>query len=169
MRLARVKRGTARAKSIVKRKGKDSAMKHRKFILTAAILTGSLGLGAQITSAQTRPVGNPLENRNSEKQFEQRNSPISGNQQDMTGMSADDINQAKEALKARGLNPGPMNGSVDSQTRQALREFQQDNDLPATGSLDQQTAGKLGVTVGRDTSSVEPRGDRSSYPHGHSD
>ena len=142
-------------------------MKHRKFILTAAILTGSLGLGAQITSAQTKLVGNPLENRNSEKQFEQRNSAISGNQQDMTGMSADDINQAKEALKARGLNPGPMNGSVDSQTRQALREFQQDNDLPATGSLDQQTAGKLGVTVGRDT--VEPRGDRSSYPDGHSD
>lgn len=144
-------------------------MKHRKFILTAAILTGSLGLGAQITSAQTKPVGNPLENRNSEKQFEQRNSPISGNQQDMTGMSADDINQAKEALKARGLNPGPMNGSVDSQTRQALREFQQDNDLPATGSLDQQTAGKLGVTVGRDTGSVEPHGDRGPYSHGHSD
>jgi peptidoglycan hydrolase-like protein with peptidoglycan-binding domain len=142
-------------------------MKHRKFILTAAILTGSLGLGTQMTSAQTRPVGNPLENRNSEKQFEQRNSPVSG--KDMNGMSADDINQAKEALRAKGLNPGPMNGSVDSQTRQALREFQQDNDLPATGSLDQQTAGKLGVTVGRDTGSAEPRGDRSSYSHGHSD
>jgi peptidoglycan hydrolase-like protein with peptidoglycan-binding domain len=145
-------------------------MKHRNLILTAAILTGTLGLRAQITSAQTKPVGtNPLENRNSEKQFEQRNSSISGNQQDMTGMSADDINQAKEALRAKGLNPGPMNGSVDSQTRQALREFQQDNDLPATGNLDQQTAGKLGVTVGRDAGSVEPHGDRGPYSHGHSD
>src|SRR6184192_3927465 len=118
-------------------------MKHRKFILTAAILTGSLGLGAQITSAQAKPVGNPLENRNSEKQFEQRNSPISGNQQDMTGMSADDINQTKEALKAKGLNPDPMNRSVDSQTQQTLHEFQQDNNLPTTGSLDQQTTEKL--------------------------
>jgi peptidoglycan hydrolase-like protein with peptidoglycan-binding domain len=125
-------------------------MKHRKSILTATMVIGTIGVASQSTFAQTQPVGtNPLENRNSEKQFEQRYSPpISGSQQDMSGISADDINQAKEALRAKGFNPGPMDGRVNSQTREALRDFQKDHDLPVTGSLDQQTAGKLGVTVG---------------------
>ena len=140
-------------------------MKHRKSILTAAIVVGTIGLGNQNTFAQTQPVGtNPLENRNSEKQFEEKYSPpISGSQQDMSGISADDINQAKEALRAKGFNPGPMDGRVNSQTREALRDFQKDHNLPVTGNLDQQTAGKLGVTVGRDTSSMQPRDDSSHY------
>jgi peptidoglycan hydrolase-like protein with peptidoglycan-binding domain len=41
---------------------------------------------------------------------------------------------------------------MDAQTQQALRDFQKANDLTATGVLDQQTAGKLGVQLGAGTS-----------------
>ena len=61
-------------------------------------------------------------------------------------VSGDDIKKAKEALKAKGLNPGPIDGTLDSKTQQALRDFQKANKLPVTGVLDAQTAEKLGVT-----------------------
>jgi peptidoglycan hydrolase-like protein with peptidoglycan-binding domain len=145
-------------------------MKSKNLILTAAILTGTIALAAQTTSAQIWAAGNPLENRNAEKQFEQGNSPpTSGSQRDISGISKDDINQVKEALREKGFDPGPMNGTVDRQTRAALSDFQRDNDLPVTGSLDQQTGGKLGVTVGRDTGSVEPQSHMGSYSNRHSD
>jgi peptidoglycan hydrolase-like protein with peptidoglycan-binding domain len=62
-------------------------------------------------------------------------------------VSSDDIKKAKEALKAKGLNPGPIDGTLDSKTQQALRDFQKANKLPVTGVLDAQTAEKLGVTT----------------------
>ena len=61
-------------------------------------------------------------------------------------VSSDDIKKAKEALKAKGLNPGPIDGTLDNKTQQALRDFQKANKLPVTGVLDAQTAEKLGVT-----------------------
>ena len=64
-------------------------------------------------------------------------------------VSSDDIKKAKEALKAKGLNPGPIDGTLDSKTQQALRDFQKANKLPVTGVLDAQTAEKLGVTTWR--------------------
>jgi peptidoglycan hydrolase-like protein with peptidoglycan-binding domain len=122
-------------------------MKQRKWILPAVILFGSLGLIVQSVSAQERPT--------------------SGIQsQGMTNISADDIMKAKEVLKAKGLNPGPIDGTLDSKTQQALREFQQANKLPVTGTLDQQTAKKLGITIGGSgqKSSTQPRGQDTSVP-----
>jgi peptidoglycan hydrolase-like protein with peptidoglycan-binding domain len=145
-------------------------MKHNKAIVTAIILAGSISSVAQPTPAQTQPVRtNPLENRTSEKQYERRQSPTSGTSQEIiSGMSADDVIQVKEALKAEGFNPGPMNGTMDSQTQQALRRFQEHNNLAITGAPDQQTVGKLGVTVGRDADSSQDDGSSHSASHGDS-
>jgi peptidoglycan hydrolase-like protein with peptidoglycan-binding domain len=68
--------------------------------------------------------------------------------------SAQDINNAKEALRAKGLNPGPSDGVWDSRTQQALREFQQAYQLPVTGTLDTRTAEKLGIVLGRQKGST---------------
>ena len=78
--------------------------------------------------------------------------PASGKNQQVTA-STDEIRKAEEALQAKGLNPGPIDGKIDSQTQEALREFQKQNNLPVTGSLDQQTAEKLGVKLGGGTGS----------------
>ena len=139
-------------------------MRNKKGIVTTVILSGSVGLGAQTLLAQAQKGGGtgggrPLENPTSEKQFEQKESPGTGSQEQGTGrmgsqqgatrMSDADIKSVKEALKAKGLNPGPINGTMDSQTQQAIRDFQKTNNLRVTGEVDEQTAAKLGVTIGQ--------------------
>jgi len=59
-------------------------------------------------------------------------------------VTPDDIRSAQQALRAKGLQPGD-DGRLDEQTQEALAKFQKQNNLPATGVLDEKTAAKLGV------------------------
>ena len=61
------------------------------------------------------------------------------------GMGQQDIREAQEALKSQGHDPGPLDGVLGSQTRQALREFQSKNGLKQTGNLDAETKQKLNI------------------------
>ena len=56
-----------------------------------------------------------------------------------------DNKEVQEALKAKGNDPGPIDGRMGPQTRAALKAFQESNGLKATGRLDSQTAEKLGI------------------------
>ncbi|HZA54845.1 MAG TPA: peptidoglycan-binding domain-containing protein, partial [Candidatus Udaeobacter sp.] len=141
-------------------------MKNKKIVLTAVVLSGTVGLGAQTIFAQTG--SRPIENPTSEKQFEGKgkgtsssggmeqgtgtapSQPRGGSQQGLESgsrpiergvsesqfeekgdkgpgraakVSEADVQNIKQALKAKGHNPGPMNGSMDSQTQQAIRDF----------------------------------------------
>lgn len=71
-------------------------------------------------------------------------------------LSRSEILEIERALQARGFDPGNVDGEIDEQTRQALRSFQQANNLRATGDIDAQTARELGV----DVAGVSPRGKR---------
>jgi len=184
-------------------------MKNKKQILTAVVVAGSLGVGAQALFAQTsRPIENPV----SEGQYEgkgsagaqqgtqgrggisggvnqdvdvgvraQGKSPtgtsdrergsrpiensVSESQYEEKGaltLSPTDVQKVKAALRQKGLNPGPMNGDLDAQTQQALREFQQKNNLRVTGTIDDQTAAKLGVTINASGSTRGSTGTRSN-------
>lgn len=147
-------------------------MKRKREILTAVLLSSSLGLGAQSIWAQGAPGGGqsgpriPGQTDPTPEQSgtipERVQRPDVGNQ-GMAGVTADDIKKAKEALKAKGLNPGPMDGVLDGKTQQALRDFQKANKLPVTGNLDPQTAEKLGVTL-NEKGSIPQRGPSSSMP-----
>ncbi|MCZ6906581.1 MAG: peptidoglycan-binding domain-containing protein, partial [Deltaproteobacteria bacterium] len=55
------------------------------------------------------------------------------------------IQQAQERLKARGFDPGPIDGILGPQTRAALNEYQATQRLPTTGVLDEKTRNSLGV------------------------
>lgn len=61
---------------------------------------------------------------------------------------AEDVKHAQEALKSAGHDPGPIDGKIGPQTRQALKAFQGSNGLKETGTLDAQTAKKLGIDKG---------------------
>jgi Putative peptidoglycan binding domain len=169
-------------------------MKRKKQILTAVILSGSVGLGAQSILAQGAPGGGqtgprapgelgPSVPRQTQPTIPGQPSPglpqaepmpgqpgtvpervqrPDAGDQGMAGVTADDIKKAKEALKAKGLNPGPIDGVLDGKTQQALRDFQKANKLPVTGILDSQTADKLGVSL--EKGSTPQRAPGSSIP-----
>jgi peptidoglycan hydrolase-like protein with peptidoglycan-binding domain len=56
-----------------------------------------------------------------------------------------DIKKVQEALREKGYYTAQVDGVLGPQTRAAIRQYQQSENLPATGRLDAQTAGKLGV------------------------
>jgi lipid-binding SYLF domain-containing protein/peptidoglycan hydrolase-like protein with peptidoglycan-binding domain len=71
--------------------------------------------------------------------------------------SKDDIRTAQQALKDKGTYTGPVDGTMNAETKKALRDFQQKNNLEATGTLNHETMTALGVTPhpstkGKDTS-----------------
>lgn len=78
--------------------------------------------------------------------------PDAGSPRDRTAtVSPDDVRKAQQALTANGHNPGSVTGVMDGKTQQALRDFQKAHNLPVTGTLDPQTAQKLGITLGSGT------------------
>ena len=133
-------------------------MREKKWIVTAVILSGGIGLASQTARAQS-VGGRPLENPTSEQHFESKSSPppnAAGEYQGggMADISEADVQNVKEALGREGLTPGPMNGELDMQTQQALRQFQRRNNLPATGTIDAETAARLGVKTPRVDDSI---------------
>jgi hypothetical protein len=184
-------------------------MKRKKQILTAVILSGSVGLGTQSILAQsgtggsapggpsgpsvpgqtgpTAPQPGPGSPRQTQPTIPGQTAPSAPGQTDpMPGQpgtiperverpsagtqqglaSSDNIKKAKEALKAKGHNPGDIDGNMDAKTQQALRDFQKANQLPVTGTLDQRTAEKLGVNLSGDKGSGSQLGPDGSMPRG---
>jgi peptidoglycan hydrolase-like protein with peptidoglycan-binding domain len=128
-------------------------MRSGKLVLTAIALSSGIGLGVQSISAQNVPEG-----QRGGGIPEKMQSPAQSDRSTSSSrVSSDDIKNAKEALKAKGIDPGPINGTLDSKTQQALRQFQQANNLPVTGTLDQATATKLGVRLGSSGASGSSR------------
>lgn len=71
-------------------------------------------------------------------------------------VSPGEVRRTQEALKTRGYDPGVTSGSLHIGTQEALRQFQQDNDLPATGLIDEETAKQLGIDI-RDKTPAAPQ------------
>ncbi len=63
------------------------------------------------------------------------------------GMSPDKVKQIQSALDQKGQHVS-VDGHWGKQTAAALRKFQKQNGLKATGNADQQTMQKLGLTSG---------------------
>jgi peptidoglycan hydrolase-like protein with peptidoglycan-binding domain len=58
------------------------------------------------------------------------------------------VRAAQQALAQRNYYRGSINGQLDDATRQALFQFQADQQLRATGNLDGRTARALGINLG---------------------
>lgn len=56
-----------------------------------------------------------------------------------------DVTKVQKTLRSDGYYQGRVDGLMGPQTRAAIRQYQKSNQLAATGRLDAQTAGKLGV------------------------
>jgi hypothetical protein len=60
-------------------------------------------------------------------------------------MKGERVRSVQEALKAKGYDPGPIDGVFGPKTQTALKEFQKAESLPESGHQDAQTLAKLGV------------------------
>jgi peptidoglycan hydrolase-like protein with peptidoglycan-binding domain len=70
------------------------------------------------------------------------NKPSSG----PAGLSdAQEVRNLQQALKDRGMHPGPVDGIMSRETQASIRAFQKAQKVPVTGRLDSQTREKLGM------------------------
>jgi lipid-binding SYLF domain-containing protein len=65
---------------------------------------------------------------------------------------------AQQALKDKGLYPGPIDGAINAQTKKALRDFQKQNNLKVSGTLNHETMAALGVTSQKSTTTTTKPG-----------
>jgi hypothetical protein len=67
-----------------------------------------------------------------------------------------DVRAAQEALKAKGFDPGEIDGRMGPRTQAAISEFQRSAGLRETGRFDQDTRSQLGIgSNGMDTTGRE--------------
>jgi peptidoglycan hydrolase-like protein with peptidoglycan-binding domain len=67
-----------------------------------------------------------------------------------------DVRKMQQTLQGKGHYRGEVDGVFGLRTRASIRGFQKAENLPVTGQLDTQTAGKLGVRPeGREETGVE--------------
>lgn len=108
-------------------------MKNKKWILAAVAL--SVGLGSGYQPARSQETGS-----------KQEKSPT-GQQAPASKVSQADMMKVEQALKAKGYDPGPVDGKADKETQAAIRAFQEKNNLTATGDMDKPTAEALEVII----------------------
>jgi peptidoglycan hydrolase-like protein with peptidoglycan-binding domain len=64
---------------------------------------------------------------------------------DRDEIDEDDVKVVQQALLERGYYDGPIDGIPGDRTRSSVKEFQQDEELPATGRINAATLEKLHV------------------------
>jgi peptidoglycan hydrolase-like protein with peptidoglycan-binding domain len=60
-------------------------------------------------------------------------------------VDANGVLAAQVALSRYGYDPGPVNGTFNPSTREAVLQFQEARGIRTTGELDSQTAAALGI------------------------
>jgi peptidoglycan hydrolase-like protein with peptidoglycan-binding domain len=71
---------------------------------------------------------------------------MSGQQSSSSWQGSSQVREVQQALKDKGLDVGQVDGQMGPQTKSALKQFQQQQNLPQTGELDQQTIAALGIS-----------------------
>ena len=71
-----------------------------------------------------------------------------GGKQSSRLYSSEQVKEAQMALQEKGFNPGPVDGIMGPKTHKALTSFQRQQNLFASGKLDERTARELGVGTG---------------------
>jgi hypothetical protein len=124
---------------------KEAAMLDNKFIVQALVLSGTLAFGCASgdQGAASRSAGTSSGQSASGIQT----AASAGQEKSAAKMSNADMRKVEEALKAKGYDPGAIDGEMDAQTRQALRDFQKKNKLTETGTVDQATADALEIVI----------------------
>jgi peptidoglycan hydrolase-like protein with peptidoglycan-binding domain len=124
----------------------------RKFALISAVVAGSLSAGtvfAQTAAPTKKPAATPtMQHAQAPSAAKQDTSSKAAASKTATkthhaAWTKDQIKEAQEGLTKAGLYKGKATGVFNADTRKALREYQKQNNLPATGKLNDSTLAKL--------------------------
>lgn len=85
------------------------------------------------------------QNANTPDNYQATNSQNGYNSSSSSNYSASVVRNAQQQLKNDGYYTGHIDGIDGPMTRQAIRKYQQAQNLTVNGRLDQQTCQKLGV------------------------
>jgi hypothetical protein len=124
----------------------------KKQAVGALILAGGLGLAA--APAWSGGGGHHGNTASGEHPMISPRAESSGS----IDMSSRNIMEVESNLQRMGLDPGTVDGVMDSETQAAIAEFQMENDLAVTGTLDPQTVQELR------TAANPHRGDEGRLP-----
>lgn len=80
--------------------------------------------------------------------------------------SHNDIKQIQSKLKEQGYDVGSVDGKMGHSTQQALRQFQEDKGIQASGQPDQQTLAALNVSPGGTQQGQLPQGKHGGHQSG---
>ena len=94
---------------------------------------------AAVFSASAIAAGDPA------KQQPQAQSQSQAGQQAQSKHSPEVVKQVQQQLKQQGINAGPVDGQWGPQTQQGVKQFQEKQNIQASGQLDQETLSALGV------------------------
>jgi hypothetical protein len=130
----------------LERNRKENKMKKRKSVVGAIILSGAVGLVSAPAWSQEAPGETRQPDPNLTRPGRDQNVP-GVNQRGTPELSKNDMRAVEEALQAKGYKPGKIDGVADDDARKAIRDFQKDNGIPITGTVDQRTADKLGIKI----------------------
>ena len=156
-------------------------MKSNKFLLPSVLLTATCLSIAPVRAADSpsdrvqensKPgtAANPGTgpgNRSGSAMGENSTTGRSANMEGMTGrpnMSGQtNVRSLQEALRDKGFDPGPIDGVMGPQTRQALQSFQRSKNITTSGELNAETSQHLGLQPsGAMGTDLDTKRDRSS-------
>lgn len=119
----------------------------KKLLLaTVATLALSLPAMAQSQSDTNQPPQNQSD-MNSQGQNASGNQQQAQNTIEPLQLSTQQIRQIQMSLNKKGFDAGHADGKWGSDTKRAVKDFQKQQQMQATGQLDQQTLQALGVNV----------------------
>jgi hypothetical protein len=123
--------------------------------ITIAVAAAMLSAGAYAGGGEHGKQQPRAESGNgamTQSQSGQQNAGSQGGQQQAQAQSPELVRQAQQALKDKGIDAGPVDGQWGPLTRQGVKQFQEQNQIQATGQLDQQTLASLGIEQGASAS-----------------
>jgi peptidoglycan hydrolase-like protein with peptidoglycan-binding domain len=133
-------------------------MNQKRMLITAIVISGSLGLAAGQSWSQntprTAPSADPERSRPGAKEA---TPPARAAAQEL---STNDMKLVQQRLQEKGYDPGTTNGTADDTTRAAIRKFQQDHGVPVTGTIDERTANQLGFQYSKNPTNRGTGGDQ---------
>ena len=136
-----------------------------KRTLIALFATAALAMPA--AAQQQDPNQNPDQNKSQNQNAGKDQSDPSMDKQgmDKQGMQSGSINLTRaqtrmlqQALKSEGLDAGPVDGIVGQKTRDALKKYQSQKGLNASGEVDRQTLAALLAGRSQQTASRKGHG-----------